>query len=83
MDFDAAADGLDDAGKLGQEPIAYRLDHSALMLGNRRLNQLGAMGLKRGERAFLVSAHQPAVAGYIGGENCSQTALCHDASVKL
>src|SRR5437879_3043311 len=38
-------------------------------------DQLAAKHLEAGERALLVRAHQPAIAGYIGDENSGELAL--------
>src|SRR6266576_693063 len=39
------------------------------------IDQLAAKQLEAGERALFVRAHQPAVAGYIGGENSGELAF--------
>ena len=39
---DGAPHGLDDAAKLGDEPIARALDHPSVMGGNRRIDQIAA-----------------------------------------
>jgi hypothetical protein len=40
-----------------------------------RVDQLAAMGLEAVDCAFLVGAHQPRVARYIGGEDRGETAF--------
>ena len=69
LHVDGTTDGIDDAGELGQQPVARRLDQSSVMLGELGIEQKGAMGLQLPDRAFLVGAHQPAVAGDIGRQD--------------
>jgi hypothetical protein len=40
-----ASEGIDDAGELHQEAVAGRLDDSAAMAGDLRVDQLGAQCL--------------------------------------
>ena len=51
-----AAYGIDNAGELGQQPIAGRLHDPAAMLGNARVKQLSAMAVEASERAFIIDA---------------------------
>src|SRR5271165_21112 len=69
-----AAERVDDAGELDQKAIAGRLDDPALMVGNSRIDHLGAERLGPAERAFLVRSHQPRIPRHIGGEDCGETA---------
>src|SRR5581483_12180750 len=48
---------------------------AAVMLRDRRVDQLAAMRLERIQRPDLVGAHQPAVADHIGSENRGEPAL--------
>src|SRR6516162_707553 len=70
-----AGDRLDHARELDQQAVAGRLDDSAVVPGYHWIDQLSAMGVEPRERAFLVLAHQPAVAGDIGREDRRQPAL--------
>ncbi len=70
-----AGDRFDDARELDQNAVAGGLDDAALVLGNLRVDQLAAMGAQPRQRAGLVLAHQPAVAGDIGGEDGRKPAL--------
>jgi hypothetical protein len=45
-----------------------------MMLGNLRMDQLAAQCLEPAERAFLVGAHQPRIAGDVGRENGGEAA---------
>jgi hypothetical protein len=40
-----------------------------------RIDELAAMRFEAFERSFLVGAHQPRIAGHIGGENGGQLAF--------
>ena len=70
-----AGDGLDHARELDQEAVAGRLDETAMMLCDLGIDQFAAMRFEPRERAFLVLAHQPAVARVIGREDRRQPAL--------
>jgi hypothetical protein len=48
-------------------PSPVGLDDAALVFGNFRIDQFTAKGTKPRQRPGLVSAHQTAVAGDIGG----------------
>ncbi len=72
---DGTAHRVDDAAELGQHPVACGLDDAALMLGDAGIDQLIAVRLQPRERAFLVLAHQPAVARDIGRQDRRQPAL--------
>jgi hypothetical protein len=45
LNVGGALDGLNDAGKLGQQPIAHELHDAPLMLRDLRLHRLSAEGL--------------------------------------
>jgi hypothetical protein len=68
------ADGVDDARELDQHPVASRLDDTAGMLADLRVNELAAMRLQAFVRALLVRAHQARVAGHISGQDRGETA---------
>ena len=69
LHLDGAAHRIDDAGELDQQAVAGRLDDAAAMLGDLRIDQLGAQRLEAAERALLVGSHQPRVADDIGGKD--------------
>ena len=75
LDRDRAAHGVDDAGELDQDAVAGGLDDAAGMLGDLGIDQLAAMRLEARQRAFLVVADQPAVAGDVGCEDGGQPPL--------
>jgi len=69
LNVDGAAHGVDDAGELGQQPVARRLHQPSVMLGELGIEQGSAMSLQLPDRAFLVGAHQPAIASDIGRQD--------------
>jgi hypothetical protein len=72
LDIDGAAHGVDDADELHQHTVARGLDDAAAVLGDLGVDEFLTMGLELAQRAFLVDAHQPAIAGDIGRENGRQ-----------
>ena len=75
LHLDRAAHRVDDAGELDQQAVAGGLDDAAAMLGDLGVDQFAAERLQRRERAFLVRAHQPRVAGDIGRQDRRQPPL--------
>src|SRR5690348_2427594 len=61
--FDRAPYRIDDAGKFDEEPIASGFNDAAPMFLDLRIAQLATDRPQRGERAFLILAHQPRIAG--------------------
>jgi hypothetical protein len=74
LDCRGAAQRIDGAGKFHKHAIAGGLDDAATMRGDLQVDQLAAMGLELLVRPFLVCAHQPRVAGHIGGQDRGETA---------
>ena len=66
LDLDGAAHCIDDAGELGEQPVAGGLHDPAAVPRDRWDRRVRGDARRAGERAFLVSAHQPAVAGDVG-----------------
>jgi hypothetical protein len=60
-----AAQGVHHAGEFDEQPVAGRLNQTAAMCGDLGVDQFAAVGLDPRRRAFLVSAHQPAIASNI------------------
>ncbi len=75
LNFDGALDGLNDAGKLGQEPVAHDLHDASPALRNFWLHQLFTVGLQALERSRLIFAHEARVADHIGGKNGGKAAF--------
>jgi hypothetical protein len=71
----AAADGIDDARELDQEPVAHRLDDAPAVLGDLRIDQRAPVILEGREGAALVAAHQRRVADDVGGHDRGESSL--------
>jgi hypothetical protein len=59
LDIDGALDGVDDAGELGQKPVAHRLEDSAAVRRDRRLNEFDAVSLLPRRRGSSAICAQP------------------------
>src|SRR5262249_57044496 len=70
-----AAHGVDDARKLDQDAIAGGLDDAAAMIRDGGIDQLQSHGAQSRERALLVDADQPAVAGDVRRQHGRQPAF--------
>ena len=55
--LDSAARGVHGTDELDQYAVAGAFDDTAAMLRDCRFEKLAAVGVKSGERAFLVDAH--------------------------
>ena len=75
LNVDGAADGIDHADELHEHPVAGRLDDPAPVLGDLGVDQFLAMRLELAQRAFLIDAHQPAVAGNVARPNRRKSAV--------
>jgi hypothetical protein len=69
LDFDRAADRVDDAAKLDQSAVAGALDDASVMGGDRGVDEVASQTPKTSERAILVGARQPAVSDHVGNKN--------------
>ena len=80
---DSALDGIDCAGEVGDHAIPGGAEDAAPVRGDQLINDHPAC-LQPGERADLVTRHQPAVAGNIRRENRGNFALHRmDGHVRL
>jgi len=68
LDRGGALDGIDDAGELDKCAIAHKFDDTAMKLVYRRVDQLPAATLQPRQGAYLILAHEAAVAHYIGSK---------------
>src|SRR5215472_14084926 len=75
LDLDRAAHRVDDAGELDEEAVAGRFDDATPMLGDFGIGEFPADRTQRSERALLVLAHQPRIAGDIDRQNGRQSSL--------
>ena len=69
LDFDRAADCVDDAAKLDQRAVAGALDDAAVMHRDRRVDEIAAQGAQPRQGAVLVRACEPAEADHIDHED--------------
>src|SRR5215471_3977753 len=74
MHLDRTAHGIHDTRKFCDQAVAGVLDDPAVMLPDLRIDQLAQMRLEAFVRAFLIGAHEPRVAGNVGGQDCCKTA---------
>ena len=75
LDVDGAAHSIDNADEFHQHAVAGGFDDPAPVLGDLGVDEFLAMGLELAKRAFLVGAHQLAIAGYVAREDRSQSSV--------
>jgi hypothetical protein len=66
LDLDGATHSLYGTDELYQHAIACRLDDAPAMFLDLRIAEFVPLRLEPGEGAFLISAHETAVADHIG-----------------
>ena len=74
LHHDGAAHRINDRGELDENAVTRGLDDTALVLGDQRIDELPAMALERGERPFLVGAHEARVSRHVRGEDGGEPA---------
>ena len=74
LHLDGAADGIHDARELGKKAVAGGLYDAASVLGDLGVDQFPKVGLEPFVCPLLIRAHQPGIAGHIGGEDRGETA---------
>ena len=74
LDFGGATHRVHDTPEFREKTVAGVFDHTAPLLGDLRIDQLGEMRPHALVRALFVGAHQARVAGHIGGEDRGETA---------
>jgi hypothetical protein len=75
LDIKSAAQCVHYAAKLSQHPVPGVLDDPATVFSDLGIDKSAQMGLKLNVRALFVRTCQPAVAGHIGGQYGSKSAL--------
>ena len=65
LNFDGAANGVDDAAELDDRAVAGALDHAPMMHGDGRVDQVAAQRSQPRQDAILVRAGKPGVADHI------------------
>ena len=71
---DGAFDGIDGAGKIGDNAVAGGVEDAAVMDPDQLVKDR-AVGLQLAQRADFVDAHQPAVFGDVGGKDGGELAF--------
>ena len=79
LHFNGTSYRVNHGRELDQHTVSGRLDDTAPMFFDLRIEQRLPMPLQLNERSFPVHAHETAVAGDIRSKNCCKPAL-HDAS---
>ncbi|HUL90270.1 MAG TPA: hypothetical protein VLU23_19070 [Pseudolabrys sp.] len=75
LDVDDAAHRVDDTSMLDEHAVAGGLDDPAPVLSDLGINEFLAMRFELAQRAFLINAHEPAVAGNIACPYRSKSAI--------
>jgi hypothetical protein len=78
LHFNGTSYRVNHGRELDQQAVSGRLDDTAPMFFDLRIDQRLPMPLQLNECSFLVHAHETAVAGHIRSENCCKPTL-HDA----
>src|ERR1700739_302828 len=79
LHFNGTSYRVNHGRELNQHAVPGRLNDTASMFFDFRIDQRLPMPLQLSERAFLIHAHETAVAGHIRSQNRCKPAL-HDAS---
>ncbi len=83
LDFDRAAHRVDHAAELDNAAIAGALDDAAVVHGDDWVDQVAAKRPQPRQRAVLVCAGEPAIAGHIRNQNSRELPrLAHCAALR-
>ena len=69
LHFDRAAHRVDHAAEFDETAVAGALDHSSVMDGDGRIDQIAPQRPQPRERALLVGAGEPAIADHVSDQN--------------
>jgi hypothetical protein len=75
LDIDGAANRIDYAVERDEQPIASRLYDTATAFLDHWISKLAPEHLQARQCSFLISLHEPAISGYISGQNRSKSAF--------
>jgi hypothetical protein len=75
LQFNGASYRVNHGCELDQHAVSGRLDDTASMFFDFRIDQCSPMLLQLSERAFLIHAHETAVAGHIRRQNSRKSPL--------
>ena len=70
MHLDGAAHGIDHAAELDESSVARPFEHTPVMYGDGRIDEIAAQSSEPRQGTILVNARQPAESGNVGGEDC-------------
>ena len=74
LPFGSTTQPIDDAPEFNEKSVAGRFDDAPVMLGDLRIDYLGADRPQPVEGSFLVRPHQPRIARDIGGQDRGEAA---------
>ena len=74
LNLDRAAQRIDHAAELDDQPIAGALDHPAVVGGDRRVGEVAAQSAQACEHALLVRPGETAEADDVGGKDGGELA---------
>ena len=75
LNFDRAGDSVHGAREFHQRAVAHKLDDTAGMGGNRRVDQLTPQGIQTGKSPGLVDTHEARVTDHVGRQDCCEPPL--------
>ncbi len=82
LQFDGAADRIDDTAEFDDAAVAGALDDTAMMYGDRGVDQVAAKRSEPSEDAIFVRPGEPAVADDVGHQDRREFArLAHTAPI--
>ncbi len=70
--FHRGTNGIHDASKLRQHPVAHELDDAAIVLGDLGLDQPFAVDPECVEGARFILTHESAIADHVSSQNCGE-----------
>jgi hypothetical protein len=70
LHFDRTTNGVNNAPKLNDTPVASTFDYAPIMYGDCRINQITTECAQPGQCPVLVGPSEPAVSDYICSQDC-------------
>src|SRR5271163_3334359 len=70
LHLDGAAHGIDHAAELHESSVAGPFEHTPVMYGDGRIDEIAAQSSEPRQGTILVNACQPAETDNVGGEDC-------------
>jgi hypothetical protein len=81
--FGHTAERIDDAGELGEKPVAGGLNHPAAMRSDRRVDHLSPDGPQPVEGSFFVHPDQARITSDVGCQDCGEPTLRAVSSLEV